>query len=619
MIKKVLVFLLVALALPVGVYLVSQRQETREKAAEPTTFIVVEDEFNTFDTAGKWNYYPQNEYECATNCLRVGQTGNDLITIGARATAEAGGVLKLYKQPNCAHRFVYVSSKDAYDLESPFFEATVKAGLENATGWGVGWGVEGIFSLWYTNVGSPLRFEWWKPDGTKVEESLTEGNLQAGIYAYRVENKQLATDPLRAKFEVFVGDKSVFSETYEVTTEYFKRSGDIWFGNKGPVINECTHLPVANGGQCEGWESCQWANGTLDRTGAGPWPKLLIDSVKIYGFTPVESAGCQVALSPSVITLSPGESLKVLGRISSGLTSVAKVEYFSSNTSVVEVDYLGVRSSPQVYATNLRAKNLGSANIVAKVFLNPGRADGLPDCATASEVNVGQFNDWYQTKGGDIGAGKSIASKIPALAADTNYSMNLDGFPGVIVYGGSTNFGEGLPSQKKWLAKSVLSKRKNYEYFWGLLNKQAQSFGGGSLPLNSGSYLASGNLTLSGGSVGNSQKIMILSPGDITLTSDIEVAVGGLLLLASKGDIIFTDSVGKAEGIFVAGGQIRTGQASSVLLGEGVFVAGDFSFDRQLGSGSQTLAAETFVYRPDFWFNSFDLWAPRGSWQELAP
>jgi hypothetical protein len=250
----------------------------------------VEEDFNFLDAA-KWSVDTQDNYNCVSG---LPGSGSD-VPLGAQGIVEAkDGKLYLYRDVNCAHRFVYVSSTEGYKLDTPFFEADVSSALENPTGWGVGWGIEGLFRLWYTNSYTPLGFEWVGPDGEKRQVDLPL-NLQTGFHKYKVSNLQVPGNPLRASFKVFVDDVQIHQEDYNVTPEMLTmqgRSGKIWLGN--PVL-----------GQCDGWHSCRWANGTLDETGAGPWPKLVVDRIKVDGHPVVPLPYLNV--SPTTVNLSATE------------------------------------------------------------------------------------------------------------------------------------------------------------------------------------------------------------------------------------------------------------------------------------------------------------------------
>jgi len=247
----------------------------------------VEEDFNFLDTA-KWSVDTQDNYNCVSG---MPGSGSD-VPLGARGIVEAkDSKLYLYRDVNCAHRFVYVSSTDPYKLDTPFFEAEVVSALENPTGWGVGWGIENLFGLWYIRAGDPSRFEWVGPDGTTKTEVYLSG-LQMGFHTYKVSNLQdpdHVGDSTQARFQVWIDGISQYQKDYTVTPGMLGRQGKIWFGN-------------SSAGQCEGWHSCHWANGTLDETGAGDWPKLVVDYVKVDGYPPVPLPYLNV--SPTTVDLS---------------------------------------------------------------------------------------------------------------------------------------------------------------------------------------------------------------------------------------------------------------------------------------------------------------------------
>ena len=99
--------------------------------------------------------------------------------------------------------------------------------------------------------------------------------------------------------------------------------------------------------------------------------------------------------------------------------------------------------------------------------------------------------------------------------------------------------------------------------------------------------------------------------------------------------ITFSNTVGNAQGIFIADGIMKINNATSGIglerqfVGEGVFVGWNgVSLNRDLDSvdtdtdnlANNTNPAEQFVYRPDFIINAPNSFKRSGiQWQEVAP
>jgi hypothetical protein len=70
--------------------------------------------------------------------------------------------------------------------------------------------------------------------------------------------------------------------------------------------------------------------------------------------------------------------------------------------------------------------------------------------------------------------------------------------------------------------------------------------------------------------LGSADKIVLIVPGNVTLTAPISIAAGGNLVIISSGDIIVDSNVGTAathttsdiQGIFVAGRDFLTGNGA---------------------------------------------------------
>lgn len=634
-------FLFLLVVLPLVVLSLSQRQEIRKRAVAPSVSIV--DDFDTLDT-NRWNIDLQNDYRCVTG-PDIGRTGSDL-TLGARGVAEAvDGKLRLYREVNCGHRFVYVSSN--YSLNTPFFEAEVTAALENQQGWGVGWGIENIFWIWYPNNYTDANLAWIKPDGSQGALVLRAGDTN--LHTFKIVHKQIETDLTKSKFQVLLDGVVKIEETYLVTNQLLARNaGKIYFGN-----------PVT--GQCEGWRSCRWQNGTLDETGAGPWPRLVIDGIKIYGYpfvqpptptttpmpmltttptpTPTPAPTCDVRFINNSVTLPAGGTSKLFVLINFQNGTISQVRFSSNSPLVASVQPVGgdesptENNSPESYSSAVSANDVGETQVEAKVYLNPL---GILGCTAAGTVKVVASPGWFQTKGGNVHSQADISSQLPQA---TVFSAEGEGgSPGVVSHGSTFHLGDGGVSSRGWLVRTpIVLRNKSYDYFYQLLGAPTVSnFNGpGSVSYDGvfyrlGDYTLNNDWTVSGGI-----KAVVLINGNLIINKKIMVKGGSFLGFVVKGDIKINGQVGESigqagandpdiEGLFVADGMLdtnyNTDTSAKRLVAGGIFSASRFIFGRDLKSGNLTVPGELFVYRPDLLVNSFQgLWSAANFWEELAP
>ncbi len=217
-------------------------------------------------------------------------------------------------------------------------------------------------------------------------------------------------------------------------------------------------------------------------------------------------------------------------------------------------------------------------------------------------------------------------------------------FRGVVSYNGSSaDFGDGevSPEPHEWLAKTSLSPLRSYDYFYKLLGSPTTDSFDGSLPSADGVYFKNGDVSsLSqswnpGGGI--DKKIIILINGNLTIDKRITVdeSENGFLAFIVSGSITIDSSLGNnpaapgtrdrsnIEGVFICDGTFNTSlgdNGKERFVGEGIFVAGGFNFGRDLEDYNGEIAAELFVFRPDFLINSpQELWQSNFTWEEIAP
>jgi len=254
---------------------------------------------------------------------------------------------------------------------------------------------------------------------------------------------------------------------------------------------------------------------------------------------------------------------------------------------------------------------------------------------------------WFQTKGGDVHAGGTITSQIPNTVANPYFSLVGDGgYPGVVSWENeslSPTFGSGEVSQRGWLANTS-AKRNSYEFFYQLLGQPTLENPPAGEEIKNGDLTADGVKAYNGNiKTGNewqigTKKIVILTSGKFLIKHRILVDQGGsLVVIAKEGIGVSKNLIATGEqnnylgGVFITDGTfyssveedfIFTSVASDkVLVIKGGVIANDFSLTRDLGEeNNPTAPAEQFVYRPDFWLNSYPgLWKGAFIWTELAP
>jgi len=235
-----------------------------------------------------------------------------------------------------------------------------------------------------------------------------------------------------------------------------------------------------------------------------------------------------------------------------------------------------------------------------------------------------ETNGWYQVQGGDVHAQRIIQSYLPQ--ADSFFYTDTDNLSvGVVSYGPNygpfISFGIGRISVPDWLVETTyrVIPQRTYEYFYHLLGSpDIDSFVPGKL--GDGIYYSNSSVEINQKLefLTDKTKVIILINGDLVINHNIIVPTGNFLGFIVNGNIKIGGSVEDIQGFYLAGGEFNTGTSAIRLVGEGVFVANDFVFGRDLGEDNSTIAAEEFRLRPDFLLNSFfGLWRAPVYWQEI--
>lgn len=121
-------------------------------------------------------------------------------------------------------------------------------------------------------------------------------------------------------------------------------------------------------------------------------------------------------------------------------------------------------------------------------------------------------------------------------------------------------------------------------------------------------------------------KYIIFVDGDLRITKNVRVGVGGFLAFIVKGSITIDPAVIALQGIYITDQNFVTETKSPTLDNQlnvsGTVAAwGSFSLNRNLGAAKNfTTPAEKFIYRPDLLLNmpnrmkTFVM-----EWQEVVP
>lgn len=268
-------------------------------------------------------------------------------------------------------------------------------------------------------------------------------------------------------------------------------------------------------------------------------------------------------------------------------------------------------------------------------------------------AQTGYAAGWWQVKDSDVMA-SAVNSEVPTSATAPYFNLvGTGGFPGVVIYSGTTNLNNTNVSTKGWLANpSSLTMGATYDsaYF---LNSVPSSITPYTVPAGS-TFNMTGNvtpaladasgykwfkysgtnlpLTIGNLAVGNEKIVLLVDGADVTITGNITRNVGtGFFLLVTTGKVTVSPAVGggatpNLEGIFVSDGDFETGTntpgADSKLWVKGTVVSshGSVRLPRTLGAGNSTSAPYLFEYAPDL-----DLLFPSALakhstvWREIAP
>ncbi len=368
--------------------------------------------------------------------------------------------------------------------------------------------------------------------------------------------------------------------------------------------------------------------------------------------TPPPTPSCSVSLDPSTISIAQGTDANYIASVTNIQDgSVSQVNFSSSNTSVSTVNPASDASSP--YQTTGDTLSVGSTIITANVVMG-----GATRCSDTATLDVTAPGPWWQLIDSDIITNGDIISSIPLSCTlpGCNPLLGLEGlggFPGVPVYGGSENFGEGNASSTGWLAntQSLFSKIYDYSYFSRLIRPDVVLTEIDSPSVNGGYFTSGGtpkrgfvwyhfdgdtlgDLTINSNvnMPGDRKVVVLVENADLYIDGRINVndGIGFMMFIVGKnssgdkGNIyVDADLAGQdqIEGVFFAEGQFRTGAGSDQLYVRGMVAAYDgIVLERDLEGDNTDEPAEVFEYAPDFVLTfPRDLTFKRLRWKEVAP
>lgn len=275
---------------------------------------------------------------------------------------------------------------------------------------------------------------------------------------------------------------------------------------------------------------------------------------------------------------------------------------------------------------------------------------GLDNETLTFDIGYRVGSPWVQTGGGgDIYALNALTSYIPSTITPRLFHLDsLIGYPGVVAYGTSYDFdrsitstGANLVSSKNWLVNETYASTDYYQTFYRRFGSPTTythtnpSFAAPPSECNGTTCYVANSLTVSGNwNVGSGSYVFIVD-GDLAINGRINLSGSGFVAFIVKNNITVSSSVGglysssapQVEGIYITGpgGTFSTGTSvigTERFVGKGIFVAGNFSLNRDLAVVNQntTTASELFIYNPRLLVIMPDPMRDLPiTWEEVAP
>ncbi len=338
----------------------------------------------------------------------------------------------------------------------------------------------------------------------------------------------------------------------------------------------------------------------------------------------------------------------------SGAYSVADTTACGNKTAVIS----GI-SGYQVRAARFDNGAWGSTNLSGFTY-------GPFDFSANHTVDycISSTEPWIQTTSGDVRT-NSFTNKVP-----TNQYASTDASTPSVFYSSSfnANFGTGNASVIGWKVNDEYSyndeaKNRNgnmsYSFYLSRLTQtstQTQEIPGcvsdtcstGISNLSTGAYRRAGDLDITSYTHQAGQRVLILVDGDATISTDISVPAGAMLIIAAKNNLTIASNVGTTtlsstttniNGVFTAQGSITVDGSScsdgvtpdrrlnvagaliaNALKPFTVGGAGSLANNRSLCNQDQTYPSIYIAPRLDFVTQLTDFYKTSYTrWRELAP
>ncbi len=262
---------------------------------------------------------------------------------------------------------------------------------------------------------------------------------------------------------------------------------------------------------------------------------------------------------------------------------------------------------------------------------------------------------WYQVQGGGNVYGDTIYSMIPLSVTPTLLfdSTAAPAIPGIISSKTDTDFADSVGyygrmniSSTNWNTNSATTAKDWYAFFTGRLSQASQTpypGTGGKPPAIAGQsysvYTTAPNaikdLTVNTAwNIATNEQLIIVVDGSLDIRAPITITGNGFVAFVVKNDILINSAVGTTwnsttpvvEGMYIAGGTIRTGASTAAaterFVGKGMFTANSIMTQRNLitAGRNRDTSADLFLYNPAFLVTMPDILKDLSyTWQEVAP
>lgn len=303
------------------------------------------------------------------------------------------------------------------------------------------------------------------------------------------------------------------------------------------------------------------------------------------------------------------------------------------------------------YSTFLACHSSGHVSLIAQ-----GNGEYLyPDDTITFLLGMTTILPWYQVQGGGNVYGDTLYSLMPLSVSPTLLfdSTAIPATPGVISSKTDTDFADSVGyygrhniSRTNWNTNSATTPKDWYPFFTHRLAQATQTpypGTGGKPPVIVGQsysvYTTATNtikdLTINTPwNIGDGEKLIMIVDGTLDIRSTITITGSGFVAFVAKNDILINSSVGTTwnsttpvvEGMYIAGGTIKTGRSTAVaterFVGKGMFAANAILTQRDLitAGRNRDTSADLFLYNPAFLVTMPDILKDISyNWQEVAP